>query len=105
MTKEERSRFGRFLWVARLEGASLLLLLAVSMPLKYLYDIHSPNRIIGMIHGILFIWYVLLLYWVVDEKKWKGRVIFLALLASILPFGTFVAEKQLFSKDNDMASA
>ena len=82
--------------VGKLEGISYLLLFLVSMPLKYLYDIHGPNRVIGMIHGVLFIWYVLLLYWVADEKKWNSKIIFLGLLAAILPFGTFVADKRLF---------
>jgi integral membrane protein len=93
-----KNKFQRLRMVAKLEGISFLLLLLVSMPLKYVYDVHMPNQIIGMLHGILFIWYVLLLYWVADEKKWGGMVLFLGLLAAILPFGTFVADKRLYLK-------
>jgi integral membrane protein len=85
--------------VAKLEGISFLLLLFVSMPMKYLYDMHTPNKVIGMIHGILFIWYVLLLYWVADEKKWNGKILLLGLLAAILPGGTFVADKRVYLKN------
>ncbi|WP_281614372.1 DUF3817 domain-containing protein [Flammeovirga sp. SubArs3] len=44
--------------IALLEGISFLLILFVSMPLKYITDIHESNKIIGMGHGVLFILYM-----------------------------------------------
>jgi integral membrane protein len=92
-------KFERFRTIAKLEGISFLMILLISMPLKYMYDMHMPNKIIGMVHGILFILYVLMLYWIADEKKWSGRIIFWGLVAAVLPFGTFVADKRLFLKN------
>jgi integral membrane protein len=38
-----------------LEGISLLLLLGVAMPLKYLFALPLAVRIVGSVHGILFL--------------------------------------------------
>ena len=46
--------------VATLEGISLLLLLFVAMPLKYIFDLPEFVRVIGMAHGLLFIGYIIL---------------------------------------------
>lgn len=92
------TKFQRFRTLAKLEGISFLMILFITMPMKYIYDMHMPNKIIGMIHGVLFILYVLMLYWVADEKKWNGKIIFWGLVAAVLPFGTFVADKRLYLK-------
>jgi len=36
-----------------------------------------------------------------SEKKWKLLTIFWALLASIIPFGTFVADKKIFKEEQE----
>ena len=82
--------------VGYLEGISFLLLLGIAMPLKYMYDMPEYVRVIGMAHGALFIAYVALVLWVGSKFDWSYRTIGLGVLASILPFGPFVAEKRLF---------
>ncbi|MEJ7587534.1 MAG: DUF3817 domain-containing protein [Ferruginibacter sp.] len=85
----------RFRLVAFLEGCSYLLF-AITMPLKYMMGILKPNYVIGMIHGILFMLYVVLLVQVSITYKWPLRKIFLAFVASLVPFGTFYANKKLY---------
>jgi integral membrane protein len=58
-----------------------------------------PNYIIGMIHGLLFLSYVVLLLQVSIENKWPIRKIFLAFIASLVPFGTFYANKKLYPQE------
>lgn len=82
---------------AFLEGCSFLLF-ALTMPLKYYYDIKWPNQVVGMAHGVLFIAYVALVWMVSREKKWSVLTQFWAYLASLLPFGTFVADAKIFKK-------
>ncbi|MBL6449017.1 DUF3817 domain-containing protein [Fulvivirga sp. 29W222] len=82
-----------------LEGISYLLLLGVCMPLKYLMDIPEPTSYVGMAHGILFIAYCLWVIIVAVEVKWGFGKIFWALLASLLPFGTFLADVWLFKPE------
>ena len=50
---------GRLRLLALAEGISFLLLLFVTMPLKYVFDYPEPNRVVGLIHGLLFVLYVL----------------------------------------------
>ena len=81
-----------------LEGISFLALLGVCMPLKYIYEIPEPTSVIGMAHGLLFIAYCAWVIIVASEFKWSNTETVLSLLASILPFGTFVADKKIFKQ-------
>ena len=77
--------------IAWMEGVSFLLF-GVSMPLKYGFDIPEPNYIIGMVHGILFVIYNLLILKHFKLKNWSIReTIFLCFL-SLVPFGTFYGD-------------
>lgn len=80
-----------------LEGCSYLAL-AFTMLLKYQYGMGLPNKIVGYAHGLLFIVYILLVFLVGMEKKWSVSTKFWAYVASILPFGTFVADARIFKK-------
>lgn len=79
---------------AILEGISYLSLFAISMPLKYLAELPDPNKYIGYAHGFLFIAYIILaiVFWM--EKKWNIKRLFILVLASLLPFGTFYIDKK-----------
>lgn len=57
-----------------------------------------PNKIVGSIHGGLFLLYIILLAIVAYQKKWGVVKIVLAFMASLIPFGTFYADKKLFIK-------
>jgi integral membrane protein len=97
-----QSKLNRFRILAFFEGVSFLLILFVTMPLKYFYQNPQPNKIVGMVHGLLFVLYILELIQVKIEFKWKTKKTILAAIASVVPFGTFIAEKYLFSKtDSD----
>ena len=86
---------GKLRIIAFTEGCSYLLF-AITMPLKYMCDIKGPNKVIGMAHGILFVLYILLVIKVAMQEKWPMMKTFWAFLASIIPFGTFYADKKLF---------
>lgn len=86
---------GRFKIAGICEGVSLLLLVLIAMPLKYLADISSPVAIMGMIHGILFPLYLIALVHLVVVKRWKAARWFKGVVAGLLPFGTFVFESYL----------
>ncbi|MFY0628505.1 MAG: DUF3817 domain-containing protein [Reichenbachiella sp.] len=90
-----KSPLGRLRLLSILEGISFLLF-AVTMPLKYIYDITEPNFIVGMAHGWLFIAYILLCLQNSYLQKWGWFNSGLVLFASLVPFGTFVADARLF---------
>ena len=91
-----KTQLGRFRLLALVEGVSLLLLLFVTMPLKYAFQTPGPNKVLGMIHGLLFIIYVVLVIQMTIKYKWEIRKTLLALVASVIPFGTFWADQKLF---------
>lgn len=90
---------GRFRLVAYAEGISYLLLFALTMPLKYIGEIHWPNQIVGMAHGWLFVAYVFGVVYLKIRHNWTMKVMLLGLLASILPFGTFVFDAKYLPKE------
>lgn len=92
------SHLGRLRIIGFLEGISFILLVGVAMPLKYLGGYQHATWDIGMVHGVLFILYNILVIPVKLELKWSYLTTFWVMLASLLPFGTFVAEYKLFRK-------
>lgn len=84
--------------IAFLEGCSFLLL-GITMPIKYKLNYPTPNYIVGMAHGVLFITYIVLLFIVMQQRKWSLGKGALGFLASLIPFGTFIADKKLFTKE------
>lgn len=80
---------------AHLEGWSYLILLGIAMPLKYIWNQPIAVQITGMIHGILFISYIILTYLVAQEKKWNRTFTMQAYLASLLPFATFYIVRKM----------
>jgi integral membrane protein len=90
-----KTALGRLRIVAFLEGCSFLLL-GVTMILKYKYAMPQPNYVVGLAHGVLFVFYVGLVFQVSLIHKWNLLKMFWAFLASLVPFGTFYADKVLF---------
>ena len=85
----------QFRKIAILEGVSYLLL-GFTMILKYKYHMPQPNYVVGMAHGVLFISYVVYLGLIVLKYKPKFLWLVLAFGASLIPFGTFVADNKMF---------
>ena len=84
-----------FSLINSIEGYSYLLLLFVAMPLKYLAGFAIAVKIVGMIHGILFIAFCLLLVQAWQEAKWDFKENIIFFIASLIPFGTFFTKKKI----------
>lgn len=80
--------------IALLEGVSYLLLLFVAVPIKYLYEDPQYVKMLGMPHGLLFIGYLVLTFWLKPNYKWEKREFLIVLIASIIPFGTFYVDRK-----------
>ena len=83
--------------IAWMEGVSFLLF-GVSMPLKYGFDIPEPSYVIGMVHGILFVIYNLLILKHSKLKNWSIREIIFLCFLSLVPFGTFYGDHKYFKR-------
>ena len=92
--KDSVKKFGL---INTIEGYSYLLLLFVAMPLKYILGFAIAVKIAGMLHGILFIIFLVLLLQAWMDAKWAIKETIIFFIASLIPFGTFLTKKRIKS--------
>lgn len=92
----------QFRLAALLEGWSYLILLFIAMPLKYAAGMPLAVRIVGSVHGFLFLTFIIALYRVIVERNWPLRRALRGFLYSLTPFGAFVFDRSLM---REIASA
>lgn len=83
----------RFLLAGIVEGYSYLLLFFVAMPLKYFAHMPEYVKIVGMIHGVLVVLYIVLLIQMNMQVKLSIKNCLYAFLLSLVPFGTFFLKR------------
>jgi integral membrane protein len=95
-----KKTYNWFRKIALAEGVSFLVLLLIAMPLKYVANWPIGVTIIGGIHGLLFVAFIVMAWEVKREFKKDWTWLFKSFLASILPFGTFGWTKRTGKKKN-----
>ncbi|CAM4269971.1 integral membrane protein [Paenibacillus endophyticus] len=90
-----KTAMGRLRVVGFYEGISFLVLLLIAMPLKYWADIPQAVTVVGGLHGLLFVLYMLAVLHVWIVHRWSIFKAAAAFIAAFLPFGTFVLDKKL----------
>lgn len=99
MKKYFNSSIGFFRAVAFAEGLSLLILVFIAMPIKYILGNPSVVRSCGQIHGMLFILFIFLAIKIAAEEEWSFKTTtWKVLVSSFVPFGTFWVDKHILSK-------
>ena len=73
----------------RIEGTTLLLLIGVAVPLKYIGGWPQGSSIMGPIHGAAFIFYVVTLIEVASSQLLSRSETLRTFLACLIPFGPF----------------
>ena len=96
-----------FVWVARAEGISLLVLFGLFMPLKYGagIEIDGGDGWVGWVHGVLVFQYLVALGAGVVYARWGIVAGIVGFFASVLPFGTFAFEWWLGRRAAQAATA
>lgn len=92
------SALGRFRIISAIEGLSYLLLVFIAMPIKYIGENPYPVKILGMIHGVLFIIFMISLFETKIKQKWNTGLMFQLFVLSLIPFGAFLIEKRVKSE-------
>ncbi|WP_415396054.1 DUF3817 domain-containing protein [Sulfurimonas sp. CS5] len=92
--KNSVKKFGQ---INSIEGYSYLILLFIAMPMKYEFGYPMAVKIAGMIHGILFILFCLLLVIAWKDSKWSFSENIIFFVASLIPFGTFYTKSKIKS--------
>jgi integral membrane protein len=90
-----KTPIGRLRVIAFIEGISFLLLLGVAMPLKYFAGMPAAVKTAGWIHGVLFVLYLYAVAEATIRRHCSFALAFGALLASLIPFGTFALDARL----------
>jgi len=94
---------GQLRILAILEGISYLLLLPTVI-LKYGFDMGLPNKIVGSIHGLLFILYSVWVVYYALNNKWNLMKTIICLAASLFPFATFIVDQRILKMEAEEVS-
>lgn len=80
---------------AWLEALSFLVLLGVAMPLKYLAGRPGAVKVVGWIHGALFVVFCLALLRAMVSRRWPLPRAALIFVVALVPFGPFVFDRRI----------
>ncbi len=80
--------------IALAEGWSVILLFLVAMPVKHLLDEPSMVRVVGSIHGVLFLLFMGALLAAHRRGAWGLRRTLMWCVLSVVPGGTIWGERQ-----------
>ena len=90
--------------VAVVEAVSFLLLLG-AVAVKYgPPEEEAGVKLMGPIHGTLFILFVLLTIFVAADERWRLKRTLLTLLCTVIPLGGFIADRKLIDNDEPVAA-
>lgn len=80
---------------AYLTGTGLVLLTFVAMPIKYIGGDGTMVRIVGIVHGYVFVGYIVIVVLLAYAHRWRIRRALLVLLAGLVPVLTFFVERRV----------
>lgn len=86
----ERSQLRRLRLASLGEGTTLILLVGIAVPLKYLAGQPLGVRVMGPVHGLMFLAYLWTSVQTVAGGGWSGRDIARLLIGALVPFGGFL---------------
>jgi len=91
-----KTKTGRLRIIALLEGISLLILVFIAVPVKYIGGQPQLSQMMGPLHGVLFLLFVFNALSAGVEQRWSfRRTTWKVLLACIIPFGTFYIDHKI----------
>lgn len=81
--------------IALIEGATLILLVLIAVPLKHLAGIPQMVSIVGPIHGFAFLAYFGVLTLAQSDKLISVKEWVIGFIAAFIPFGSFIFEQKI----------
>jgi len=80
---------------AWLEALSFLVLLGVAMPLKHLAGMPMAVKVVGWIHGVLFMIFCVALFCAMIRHRWSPARASAIFIVALIPFGPFVFDRRI----------
>ncbi|HZY79544.1 MAG TPA: DUF3817 domain-containing protein [Cyclobacteriaceae bacterium] len=85
---------GRLRLLGFLEGTSFIVLMLIAVPLKHAIGNPALVKMLGPIHGALFLLFVFQTITIALEQGWSFQTrTWKVLAASLIPFGTFYIDR------------
>jgi len=84
--------------VAIAEAISFLVLLSATVVKRGFDGPEAGVKLMGPVHGVLFLTYVLLVILVAADERWRLKRTLLTLLCAVVPFGGFIADRKLIGE-------
>ena len=81
--------------LAIVEGVSTLVLFGIAMPLKYFAGMPLAVRIVGSLHGALFVALVVMLLLAIRKVPISPRLAAAGIAAAVVPGGPFLLDRHL----------
>lgn len=92
-----KTKIGRLRIIGYLEGISLLVLIFIAVPMKYVFDNPALSKLVGPVHGAVFLLFLLNTMSVGIEQNWKFKTTtWKIVIACFIPFGTFYIDHTIF---------
>lgn len=102
---EELIQLRRMRVVSLIEGATLLILVFVAVPLKHVAGLPRATAIVGPIHGLAFLTYFWMMIQTVSGGGWSRSETLRMAVAALIPFGAFVNERALARRQVALAAS
>jgi integral membrane protein len=80
--------------MAIITGVSLIVLILVIMPVRYIGGNEKPSEYFSPFHGLMYFLYVLAAFDLVSRMRWSLWRLIKIMLAGCIPFLSFVAERR-----------
>jgi len=80
---------------ALIEGGSFLVLLFLAMPLKYIWEQPMAVRIVGAVHGGLWLALCVMLVYATIIARWPLGRAALLFVAALIPFGPWLVDRRM----------
>jgi len=88
----------RYRVMAYVVGVMLVVLVFVAVPLNYLADVPEVSAVVSPIHGFLYIVYLLAAFDLALKARFTAKGTVLVLLAGVVPFVSFWAERRVTAR-------
>ena len=88
----------RYRVLAYVVGVMLLVLVLVAIPLRYAFEVPEVSRVVSPIHGFLYIVYLVAAFDLALKARFTAKGTILVLLAAVVPFVSFVAERRVTAR-------
>jgi integral membrane protein len=88
----------RYRVLAYVVGVMLLVLVLVAVPLRYAAGVPEVSKVVSPIHGFVYIVYLAAAFDLALKARWTAKGTVLVLLAGVVPFLSFWAERRVTAR-------